>query len=571
LDADNKWDGEHVNVYMFNKGSFDVTTDGQGGDLFNNTEMRAPLPSVNATGQVQEYVLSDFEDGNTNKTYVKHRYYPATGEYDFWAYHLDDAISTAAGGSAPVVGTTDIKVPFEINGTQDLMVAAAWPSDAEMTTLGQTGFYKAASARKGVNPNLLFQHLLTRLTFTVKGGNAQACGWTLADANDPTSWTAPVNGDTYRGIFVKSIKVYSKNKGSLVAAYNYWDDAAAKPAREKTALASWNYTGTYADAYAAAIAGTGTDIVPFYLMGQKDRSTDAVYYTAATAAAYNATLAGARTTTDIKTPVNYTQDEANTYNAGLTGALSNSGTYALQAGEAALVNAALNTTYNDGEQLSTNDANAYNATLQGAVTTANVNPTTSTYYTQDECDAYNATLQGAKAANDLAQAAHIGTGKLLPLYDMYDATSNPTGYFKDNDRDNTWVPALVIGSAHHAEIYKPTTTGTDDAALTAGAKPVGSAMLVSPETSYKMVVELGQLVLDLSIPTTTEGNETPGTQDKYNCIFTELPPLDLTISGGFLPGTSYNVILTAYSNTEIIINATLQNWADGGDVNVPLE
>ena len=63
LDADNLWDGEHVNVYMFNKGTFTVTQDGQGHDLFNNTEMRAPQNPADADPQqLNEYVLSDFEN-----------------------------------------------------------------------------------------------------------------------------------------------------------------------------------------------------------------------------------------------------------------------------------------------------------------------------------------------------------------------------------------------------------------------------------------------------------------------------------------------------------------------------
>lgn len=581
LDADNLWDGEHVNVYMFNKGTFTVTQDGQGGDLFNNTEMRAPLPSTTATGQVQEYVLSDFEDpGNPGKTYIKHRYYPATGNYDFWAYHLDDAV--AAGGSTPVVGTNDITVPFKIDGSQDLMVAAAWPSATELTTLGTTEFYKAASARKGVHPNLLFQHLLTRLTFTVKGGNAQACGWTLSDPADPASWTAPVNGDTYRGIFVKSIKVYSKQTGNMVAAYNYWDDTNAKPEREKTDLISWDYTGTYADGYdaytAAEAAGTAlpTDVVPFYLKGKKDKSTAAVaevLYTNAEVDDLNAALTNALSIDNTALDNLADADAVAAANAKLQGAIDNSGTHVLTADEATAMNAVTPApgytgTIAAGETVSASDADKYNATLDGALSGTGGDVAVA------DAKAYNLHLPGATAYNAVktpAVPAHDGTGKLLPLYDMYDATENPTGYFKDNDKEGTWIPALVIGSTHHAEIYKPTTAGTTAADLEAGAKPVGSALLVSPETSYKMVVELGQLVLDLSVPTAVEPGETPGNQNKYECVFTELPPLDLTIAGGFLPGTSYNVVLTAYSNTEIIINATLENWASGGDVDVPLE
>ena len=61
----------------------------------------------------------------------------------------------------------------------------------------------------------------------------------------------------------------------------------------------------------------------------------------------------------------YTQQEANEYNAELEGAIL-SGTE-LTAEQVALVNAALETSYETGDTISQNDANSYNATLDGSV------------------------------------------------------------------------------------------------------------------------------------------------------------------------------------------------------------
>ena len=86
--------------------------------------------------------------------------------------------------------------------------------------------------------------------------------------------------------------------------------------------------------------------------------------------AYNATLSGARKTTDVKTPaVYYTQEECVEYNATLDGAQDNTDPSTAAA------------------------ANTYNATLPGARKTTDVK-TPAVYYTQAECDEYNKNISG---------------------------------------------------------------------------------------------------------------------------------------------------------------------------------
>jgi hypothetical protein len=77
-----------------------------------------------------------------------------------------------------------------------------------------TRFYSAFAARKGVQPNMIFKHLLSRFTFEVKAGNADA-----ADATNPVEITG--------------IRVISKATGDLVinataaAPAIEWSQAAA--------------------------------------------------------------------------------------------------------------------------------------------------------------------------------------------------------------------------------------------------------------------------------------------------------------------------------------------------------
>ena len=94
-------------------------------------------------------------------------------------------------------------VPVTIDGTQDLMVAmpnkesdrTAGGVDPEVTTTDN--LYSAWSSRRGVKPNLVFKHVLTRLTFQAKCGNATAY-------------------ETGKEVYITSVQVKSvKNKGTL--------------------------------------------------------------------------------------------------------------------------------------------------------------------------------------------------------------------------------------------------------------------------------------------------------------------------------------------------------------------
>ena len=94
--------------------------------------------------------------------------------------------------------TAGFSVPVTIDGTQDLMVAMPDKSkdiegNLEVTTTDN--LYSAWSSRRGVKPNLVFKHVLTRLTFKAKCGNDAA-------PNPPVKITS---------IQVKN----AKNKGTL--------------------------------------------------------------------------------------------------------------------------------------------------------------------------------------------------------------------------------------------------------------------------------------------------------------------------------------------------------------------
>lgn len=126
------------------------------------------------------------------------KYYPAQGASDFFAYHVDDAATSvdAKGNPEIEIANNTISVNFAMNGSQDLLAGQADASaTTEINANGVEGF-SAKTARASVIPNIKMKHMLSRLTFTLKNGNAMTAG-----------------------VFVDSISVISKYMGKMHVAY----------------------------------------------------------------------------------------------------------------------------------------------------------------------------------------------------------------------------------------------------------------------------------------------------------------------------------------------------------------
>lgn len=193
---DNEWNSQPFNLYMFNRGELELAKEwknGAYGDyLFENYEMEAP--SSGSTGAAVDPAGSI-------------KYYPSSGEFDFVAYYADGANN----GTAPALSGDAYTVAIEIDGTQDIMTADAVLDEDEeallqqsLPTLDLTRLYSAHSARLGVNPNLVFNHLLTRFTFTIEGGNEESCS-NIVDG-------------TELGVQVTAISITSKTTGVMTVA-----------------------------------------------------------------------------------------------------------------------------------------------------------------------------------------------------------------------------------------------------------------------------------------------------------------------------------------------------------------
>lgn len=212
-DAENVWAGQTLWVYMLQKGSMDLavykspavgTTAAAESKVFDNKEFKAPNTADNTKSG-----LATTADGTI-------AYYPVSGRYDFWGYRVDDAavggtptvkIVDDAGTEVEANAATKRVVDIEIDGSQDIMAGKAAPSDDEVTALGgyADNFYSAYAARKGVQPNITFEHLLTRFTFEVRAGSKATAG-------------LPAGGNT-DAVKVTGVSVGSKTTGTLTVAY----------------------------------------------------------------------------------------------------------------------------------------------------------------------------------------------------------------------------------------------------------------------------------------------------------------------------------------------------------------
>lgn len=167
LATKNNWNGETVYVYGIVPA---LTEDAR--FAINGEAATAPAGTAGAT------VTSTLTWSNT----ATHFYYDGNNLYDFYGCHVDDAAEATAMKipTGTNLATNGFSVPVTIDGSQDLMVAVpdkesdrtAAGVDSEVTDVNN--LYSAWSSRRGVKPNLVFKHVLTRLTFKAKCGDDPA-------------------------------------------------------------------------------------------------------------------------------------------------------------------------------------------------------------------------------------------------------------------------------------------------------------------------------------------------------------------------------------------------------------
>lgn len=236
-DETNVWNGQLIKVFMLKKGTIEAAetglsyyTDKDGGKkLFWDEELYAP------TGSNSDLAF-------TVKGDIK--YYPSDKTLsDFWAYHVDELDATDKAmltEPEPNDDNTEISAGITIDGSQDVMVAKA-EYDGSNPNVPVEKAYSAFAARYGVQPKLVFNHLLTRLQFTAVPGNS------LSTAEEKQAIVE-------KNINVRSIKVRSKRTGKLIVAYTgeNVEQLQLEPINENTEMMELKYKSDDAE---------GTDLV----------------------------------------------------------------------------------------------------------------------------------------------------------------------------------------------------------------------------------------------------------------------------------------------------------------------
>ena len=261
-DAANVWRGQALQVLMVTQGTMKDAQD-NGANIFAGETFTAPKDNTTSG-------LITFNTGNV-------KYYPMQGKFDFYGYHMDTnpapVEDRSTEGSIVVTGTID--------GTNDIMAAKTRFSSEDsvklinsaLTAKGETTYtyqvvtnktiarsdnntaitdaanstdntllstelskaYSSYAARRGVQPTLIFKHLMSRLKFHVRAGEEKAglAYYTgdkeitnhffpnfteeeIADGEYDASTSATFVGEAAKSdgaVYIKSIKVTGQKSG----------------------------------------------------------------------------------------------------------------------------------------------------------------------------------------------------------------------------------------------------------------------------------------------------------------------------------------------------------------------
>ena len=547
--ANAQWAGQKFSVLMLEKGTMLGAYEdlARQTPIFKGAEMTADGVTVIALDNDAVYYPT--ATATTN----------ATAVYDFWGYRLDNSETPTAG--TPVFNgyddatATQITVPFEINGTQDIMVATTTPSDAAYADANPANIYSAKSARNGVVPNLSFKHLLTSLTFKVK---AKSRDITRA-ANNPTTdpnWQA--------GYQITNITLQSMSTGELIVAYTgdepanriIWDDT--KSWANPDGLATFQLqcrkreVAHAADIKMVAISSNATVNVD-YSAGYVDMAGNHSY-----------TIGADLLTMDV-----YDSEEKDAETGLPTGHKTTLQSLMDATTDPSVIGYIL--TYNETDRIAfestaKNYECDYTATSLGVTSdlvpfkdNADVDPVVLewTGYTAGTAATYKADDASATIADETAYDAlgdddKAGKGDAAALAAATIAANENKYFFVTGDK------------AYQIVVDQPAVPAS---AGTAVVSPVGEPMLVAPSndaanSGYQVKVTYKYWKKQ----TASQAVEVEKTTEAIKVN-------NYTIVGGaralgeFLPGKNYNVTITLYSDGEVLNGeATSEPWDEGGDL-----
>ena len=155
----NNWAKQIVNVFMFNRGSFELANDADGNPIYNNAVFMTPATGSTGVAHHLDAAAGTSFDYETEG--YKRSYYPMNGNFSFWAYRVDDAnggkiAQTVTPGSTTYSKTSsegynpvqkegkDVYVATTV-GDGALATETNWTTQADVVATGYTALYTNAA------------------------------------------------------------------------------------------------------------------------------------------------------------------------------------------------------------------------------------------------------------------------------------------------------------------------------------------------------------------------------------------------------------------------------------------
>ena len=153
----NSWAKQIVNVFMFNRGSFELAKDAAGNDIYNDAVFMTP--ATGSTGVAHHLDAAANAPFDYETEGYKRSYYPMNGNFSFWAYRVDDAnggkiAQTVSDGSTTYSKTSsegynpvqkEGKDVYVLSTVEDgaLATETNWTTQAEVVAAGSyVAFYQ---------------------------------------------------------------------------------------------------------------------------------------------------------------------------------------------------------------------------------------------------------------------------------------------------------------------------------------------------------------------------------------------------------------------------------------------
>ncbi len=570
LNALNLWNNELVNVYMFDQGTFDLAS-GDEGVIFDNALFRTPANTASGQARHMDKGVDPSWDYSTDG--YKRNYYPMNGNFDFWAYRVDDA------NQKPQPTTTSTTTYTLTENTEGYSSTGLYVENATSnnTTAIEAATKRTADDITGAGESLDDYALVyskTETTTSINGTTTKEYTTTPAKGYAVLTKDGSADGSA---VFTSAAtdEEIDVNLNCKAKADFEGDDATTYA---KIVFVKETFTP---DAMTALVPEVAADnvTVPFSI----DGSQDILAASTVLSDDDKAVLCGFADFATLKgNATNYTS----------TGAGDETFNPANLVAESAAAKAWANYRQSVYSAKVARKGIQPNLSFKHMLTrlTFDAKAMIDEFAVDQESEVRIKSIRvKSKTEGKLVATygAQPGASETAPIETALETTSDDyswlelkarkhaapgTPAYTDNnttlvslvEADNAYVPTLITETDYY-------TAGIAIAAPAGPATEIGEALLVIPEAG-------GVYELEIEIEQTVPGREeADGTAiDKYKEIKTGTiknlkiyaPGYTVAAPVAFEAGKSYKVSLQVYGMTEIKVFTTLEKWADGGEIDI---